>query len=558
MVPTIQRRWVGRLATLALAAWVGTLAWAPNASAQSGYFSSPPPASPTTQACNSCHTTADFPSGTCAACHGHGVHPNSTKNTLNVSATPDKGTYAPGEAMTITVAGGYRNGSARAKLWEKDCSSVTCTSEDYVVAKGNLLNSQNAPFGSTTSVTTLNATAPTTAGTYTWSASWYGNVYDRVERNANNPTTFGPLWLEDPNNGPGTGDPTWPAHGDEIVTFSFVVQGPTNTPPVAVNDPSINILANTSVSRDVVGNDTDAENDTLFVNPDYDTASVNAGTVTCLTNVTTPTSQCTYTPATDFCGSDSFTYRAFDGTDPSANRATVFFQVGDSNPPVVTAPTPNPLTIILPPGTPAGTTVPATDPTIAAWLADASAVDPQDGIVPVSNNAPDNFPVGTTTVTFTATDVCNNTGSAQASVVIEIAGNSVPVVSAPAPLAVTAPLCAVSVPRTDVTVAAWLASATATDVEDGTLPVTNNAPVDFLLGGTLVTFSATDSLGATGTDTSTLTVNETPNSAPVVNAPAPLSITVPNGTTSVPATDPTIAAWLASASASDNEDGPLP
>ena len=554
MVPTIQRRWVGRLATLALAAWVGTLAWAPNASAQSGYFSSPPPASPTTQACNSCHTTADFPSGTCAACHGHGVHPNSTKNTLNVSATPDKGTYAPGEAMTITVAGGYRNGSARAKLWDKDCSTDTCTTQDYLVGKGNLLNGQNATFGSSLT-TTLNATAPTIPGTYTWSASWYGNVYDRVERNASNPTTFGPLWLEDPDNGPGTGDNTWPAHGDEIVTFSFVVQGPTNTPPVAVND-NASTPANTPVDIDVVANDNDADGDTLFVNPDYSAGG--NGTVTCATNVTTPTPQCAYSPNPDFCGSDSFTYRAFDGTDPSANRATVSIQVGDSNPPVVTAPTPDPLVITLPAGTPPGTTVPATDPTIAAWLALASATDPQDGTVPVSNNAPANFPVGTTTVTFTATDVCNNTGSAQADVVIEIAGNSIPVVTAPNPLTVTAPLCATSVPRTDADVAAWLASATADDAEDGTLPVSNDAPVDFPLGDTLVTFSATDSLGATGTDTSTLTVNETPNSAPVVTAPAPLSITVPNGTTSVPATDPTIAAWLESASASDNEDGSLP
>ena len=46
-------------------------------------------------------------------------------------------------------------------------------------------------------------------------------------------------------------------------------------------------------------------------------------------------------------------------------------------------------------------------------------------------------------------------------------------------------------------------------------------------------------------------MNETPNTAPIVTVPDPLEIVVPAGTTSVPATDPTIAAWLNSASADD-------
>jgi hypothetical protein len=398
-----------KLAIVALTSWLGVLSWVPGASAQSGYFSSVPPASPTTEACTGCHTTADFPSGTCAACHGHGTHPNSTKNTMNITAAPDKATYLPGEAMAVSVRGGYRSGSARAKLWDKDCSSVSCNSQDYVVGKGYLLNGQDAPFGGNLN-TTLNWNAPTVPGTYIWSASWYGNIYDRVERNAGNRTTFGPLWLEDPDNGPGTGDPGWPAHGDEIVTFSFVVQGPGNTPPVALDDSS-GTPANTPVSIDALGNDNDTDMDTLFVNFDYDTVSVHAGSVSCDTTATPPTPQCTYLPPPGFCGNDSFSYRAFDGTDASVNRATVSIQVGDSNPPAVMAPTPD-LLIILSADSPLSTTVPVTDTRIAAWLAAASATDPQDGAVAVSNNAPANFPVGTTVVTFTGTDLCGNTGSA--------------------------------------------------------------------------------------------------------------------------------------------------
>lgn len=192
-----------------------------------------------------------------------------------------------------------------------------------------------------------------------------------------------------------------------------------------------------------------------------------------------------------------------------------------------------------------------------ARLGSATAVDPEEGNLPVDNNAPASFPIGTTPVTFTAADSCGNEGAAAANVIILVADNNVPVVTAPAPLTVTAPLCADSVPRSDAEIQTWLNSATANDVEDGALPVNNNAPMDFLLGDTLVTFSAEDSVGAIGTADSTLTVNETPNTAPVVSAPAPITITVPQGTISVPATDPAIAAFLADASANDAEDGQL-
>ena len=220
----------------------------------------------------------------------------------------------------------------------------------------------------------------------------------------------------------------------------------------------------------------------------------------------------------------------------------------------MTAPTPDPLVITLP----AGSTGPvsATDEPIASWLASASATDAEDPAATVSNDAPAEFPIGTTVVSFTATDSCGLTTTVTASVTIEVQGNTTPVVTAPDPLTVDAPLCGTSVPATDKPIASWLASATATDTEDGGLPVSNDAPVDFPIGTTTVTFSATDSANATGAATSTATVNDT-NTAPVVNAPAPLGLTVPAGTTSVAATDPQIAAWLASASASDAEDGTL-
>ena len=71
----------------------------------------------------------------------------------------------------------------------------------------------------------------------------------------------------------------------------------------------------------------------------------------------------------------------------------------------------------------------------------------------------------------------------------------------------TALLCATFVPQSATadnfagTIDDWLGTATATDAEDGPLAVSNNAPLEFPLGNTPVTFSATDSLQATGTAT---------------------------------------------------------
>jgi hypothetical protein len=242
---------------------------------------------------------------------------------------------------------------------------------------------------------------------------------------------------------------------------------------------------------------------------------------------------------------------------PATSTASSTLTVVDPNTaPVVTAP--NTLTITLPAGTDPATTVPVTDPAIQAFLAAASATDAEDGVLVVSKDAPTDFPVGTTTVTFSATDGCGVISSAQSAVLIEIAGNQAPVVTAPDPVSVVAPLCAVSVPATEPTIAGFLAGATAEDPEDGTLPVFNDAPANFPLNLTTVTFTATDSLDLSGAADSTVTVIETPNTTPTVTAPAPITITVPVGTTSLPASDPAIQAFLDGASADDAQDGPLP
>jgi len=78
--------------------------------------------------------------------------------------------------------------------------------------------------------------------------------------------------------------------------------------------------------------------------------------------------------------------------------STVLITVQDTTPPVVTAPQ--------------AVTAEATGTTTQVSLGSASATDLVDGAVAVSSNAPAAFPLGTTTVTWTAKDVAGNVGVA--------------------------------------------------------------------------------------------------------------------------------------------------
>ncbi len=87
--------------------------------------------------------------------------------------------------------------------------------------------------------------------------------------------------------------------------------------------------------------------------------------------------------------------------------------VVDLNGPVATAPT----NLTVSATATSGTAV--TDSAIAAFLMKATATDDVDGpIATVTHNAPATFPLGVTTVTFSATDKAVNTGSAQATVTV--------------------------------------------------------------------------------------------------------------------------------------------
>jgi len=106
--------------------------------------------------------------------------------------------------------------------------------------------------------------------------------------------------------------------------FTITVE-PVNDPPVATdNDAATD--EDTPVTIDVLGNDSDVDNDTLTVDAVTQGAS---GEVTI-----NPDNTVTYTPAPDFYGGDSFTYTAIDAEGASDN-ATVTVAIAPVNDPPV-------------------------------------------------------------------------------------------------------------------------------------------------------------------------------------------------------------------------------
>jgi hypothetical protein len=104
--------------------------------------------------------------------------------------------------------------------------------------------------------------------------------------------------------------------------------------------------------------------------------------------------------------------------------------------------------------------------------------------------------------------------------------------------------------NTNAQIVAFLAGVTASDGCEPIPTITNNAPAVFPKGPTAVTFTATDAdfLGATSSCTATVRVVDT--TPPSITCPATITVlcSQPGGT---PASDPTIAAFLVGASATD-------
>ena len=141
----------------------------------------------------------------------------------------------------------------------------------------------------------------------------------------------------------------------------------------------------------------------------------------------------------------------------------------------------------------------ATDPGIMGFLTGATAADTCDANLPIGNDAPGIFDLGTTPVTFTTTDDSGNSASCSADLIVE--DTISPQITAPADLTAecTSPVGTAVVLGTPIT----------SDICDANLDVGNDAPALFSLGATPVVWTATDDSGNQGSDSQTVTIEDT-------------------------------------------------
>lgn len=164
-----------------------------------------------------------------------------------------------------------------------------------------------------------------------------------------------------------------------------------------------------------------------------------------------------------------------------------------------------------------------------AQLGQATTSDDCNAAVTVTSNGPDgnNFPVGTTTITYTATDAAGN--QATATQTVTVTDDTSPVISAPADATYT---CLSDVPAADPSQAYGVAPS---DELPGGSPVSDNCGAPQVTvteastgAGSAAsprvitrTFKATDSAGNFSTDVQTITVIDA--APPTVEAPADLA-----------------------------------
>jgi gliding motility-associated-like protein len=141
-------------------------------------------------------------------------------------------------------------------------------------------------------------------------------------------------------------------------------------------------------------------------------------------------------------------------------------------------------------------------------IGNAAAID-NCSIATVVNNAPSTFPIGTTTITWTATDVNGNSASAIQLVIVNDAVNP----------SITPPADIVTVTNSGCTAAGLNLGVPITSDNCGVANVYNNAPTAFPIGITFITWTVIDVNGNTSTTIQKITVtdNINPTLTPAAN-----------------------------------------
>ena len=231
----------------------------------------------------------------------------------------------------------------------------------------------------------------------------------------------------------------------------------------------------------------------------------------------------------------------FTTTDSSNNTvtATAAVTVSDTTGPIVVAPENITVAAVDATGTP------ATDTTITTFLTAAVATDTVSGAVTVTTDAPETFPLGATTVTFSASDGTGNAGSSSATVTVSDT-------TGPVLTLTDTTIEATSASGATPDAATLLSGASASDNVDGSVAVTSSdSGSTFALGTSTVHVASEDAAGNTSTGTFTLTVSDT--SGPVISG-TDLTVNLdPDETIST--SHETITSWIAGVTATDAVDG---
>src|SRR5262249_48044985 len=293
-------------------------------------------------------------------------------------------------------------------------------------------------------------------------------------------------------------------HGSDSFTFRVNDGGPqdSNTSTVNIsitevndtpsaNSQSVNTNSNTPVAITLTGSDVETAAENLLfevtVSPAHGSLSGSGANLT-------------YTPNTNYSGPDSFEFTVRDTGDGASApltsaAATVSITVNDTIAPSISAPA-NVTANTGPNATTCGTVV--TD----AQLGTANASDNAGNVSVERSGVPSGnvFPVGTTTITYTATDGAGNSNSATQTVTV--IDNTAPTLSAPAPTSVNADSTG------HATIPNVVAGSTASD-NCGPVTVTQSPLAGTVVGtGThTITITAIDAAGNTSTATTTFTVN---------------------------------------------------
>lgn len=198
-------------------------------------------------------------------------------------------------------------------------------------------------------------------------------------------------------------------------------------------------------------------------------------------------------------GTYTVIYNAKDAAGNAAAQVVRTVVVGDTTPPVITLNGVTPVTVE------AGSTY------VDAYATLTDNLDPTNtqlvGVSTVNTAVP-----GVYTVTYNASDVSGNVAIPVVRT-INVVDTTAPVITPPANITVAA-IDAYGTPASDPYIAAFLAGATATDNVAVIGGVTNNAPMQFPLGITPVTFSSYDAVPNIGTATASLSVVDL--TAPVI------------------------------------------